>query len=235
MNSYLGELFQSLVVSDAEKFCRPKDLISRIIGNCPGCDSDACFRQVQKDPHSRIQTAREIGNELREINNDISEIARPRPGAAPLRDPSRGAASAAASEDGFWVAVLPFKYNGGNPDIAALAAGLTEDIVTGLTRFSYLRVSALSSTLRYREQAVDVRSVARDLSARYVMTGGLRQAGARLRLAVQLVDASSGVHLWAETDERATCDRKPCSSFRMISYRGLSQQPLIPTASSLIA
>ncbi len=87
--------------------------------------------------------------------------------------------------------------------LTALAEGLTEDIVTGLSRFSYLRVIARGSTLRYADQATDLRVVGKELGARYVMEGSLRQAGAKLRLAVQLVDAVSGAHLWAENYERS--------------------------------
>jgi TolB-like protein/Tfp pilus assembly protein PilF len=108
----------------------------------------------------------------------------------------------ARAEEGFWIAVLPFEYSGANTDLIALAEGLSEDIVTGLSRFSYLRVIARSSTLRYFHMAVDVRAVGRELGARYVMEGSLRQAGPTLRIAVQLVDAGSGAHLWAETYDR---------------------------------
>ncbi len=112
-------------------------------------------------------------------------------------------AGAARADEGFWVAVLPFKYSGGNADLTALADGMTEEVVTGLSRFSYLRVIALGSTARYANQAVDIRSAGKELGARYVMEGSLRQAGARLRVAVQLIDAASGAHLWAETYDRA--------------------------------
>ena len=106
------------------------------------------------------------------------------------------------AEEGFWVAVLPFKYSGSNADLTALAEGLTEEIVTGLSRFSYLKVVSRSSTSRYANESVDVRSAGKQLSARYVMEGSLRQAGTRLRIAAQLVDTSSGAHLWAETYDR---------------------------------
>ncbi len=108
-----------------------------------------------------------------------------------------------ASEEGFWIAVLPFKYRGANAELEALAEGLSEEIVTGLSRFSYLRVIARSSTLRFTEERIDVRAAAKELGARYVMEGSLRQAGTRLRVAVQLVDAVSGSHLWADTYDRA--------------------------------
>jgi adenylate cyclase len=105
-------------------------------------------------------------------------------------------------EEGFWVAVLPFRCTGANADLTALAEGLSEEIVTGLSRFSYLRVIAHSSTLRYSSETADVRAVGKELGARYVMEGSLRQSGPRLRLAVQLVDAGTGAHLWAETYDR---------------------------------
>ncbi len=112
-------------------------------------------------------------------------------------------AGAVRANDGFWVAVLPFKYSAGNADLTVLAEGLTEEIVTGLSRFSYLKVIARGSTSRYANESVDVRSAGKELGARYVMEGSLRQAGSKLRLAVQLVDTVSGTHLWAEKYERA--------------------------------
>ena len=98
--------------------------------------------------------------------------------------------------------MLPFKSSGTATELKALAEGLSEDIVTGLSRFSYLRVIARGSTLRYANQTTDLRTVGKELGARYVMEGSLRQAGTKLRLAVQLVDATTGAHLWAENYER---------------------------------
>jgi len=103
---------------------------------------------------------------------------------------------AARADEGFRVAVLPFKSSGANAEITALAEALTEEIVTGLSRFSYLRVISRTAT-------AGVSSAGRELGARYVMEGSLRQAGAKLRLAVQLVDATTGAHLWAENYERS--------------------------------
>ena len=97
---------------------------------------------------------------------------------------------------------MSFKYIGSNADLTALAEGLTDDIVTGLSKFSYLKVIARSSTARYAREAVDVRTAARDLGSRYVMEGSLRHGGAKIRIAVHLVDATSGAGLWAETYDR---------------------------------
>jgi len=105
-------------------------------------------------------------------------------------------------DEGFSVAVLPFKSSGTAAELNALAEGLSEDIVTGLSRFSYLRVIARGSTMRYANQTTDLRTVGKELGARYVMEGTLRHVSRKLRLAVQLVDATTGAHLWAENYER---------------------------------
>jgi adenylate cyclase len=108
-----------------------------------------------------------------------SQVVMAVPASRPGADPGSGAARA---EEGFWVAVLPFRYSGSSAELKALAEGLTEDIVTGLSRFSYLKVIARSSTSRYASGGVDIRSAGKELGARYVMEGSLRQAGARLFL-----------------------------------------------------
>jgi len=159
-------------------------------------------RCLRKKPDDRFPTAREAAEALRNLPNRPASVAPAPPPVAgtPALLPSTGARS---KERGFWVAVLPFKHRGAEPGVLALAEGLSEDIVTGLSRFSYLRVIARSSTSRYSGEGLDVRSVGQELGARYVMDGSVRQAGSTLRLAVQLVDASSGAHLWAETYNRS--------------------------------
>jgi len=110
------------------------------------------------------------------------------------------------------VAVLPFKSGSGNADLAALAEGLTDDIVTGMSRFPYLKVVARSSTARYAANTsgehVAAQSAGQQLGARYVIEGNLRLAGTTLRLTVQLVDTESGAHVWAETYQRAFAPEK---------------------------
>ena len=148
---------------------------------------------MEKDRDRRFQSARDIAFNLLEQSSPV--------GSTSARESDTDSAQVLADE-GFWVAVLPFNYAGGNTDLAALADGLSQDIVTGLSCFSYLKVIARSSTSRYVNKAVDVRTAGRELGARYVMEGNLRQAGGKLRLAVQLVDAATGAHLWAESYER---------------------------------
>src|SRR5687768_352881 len=86
---------------------------------------------------------------------------------------------ATRAEEGFWVAVLPFRYGGNNADLTVLAEALGEEIVTGLSRFSYLRVIGRGSTAKYSSASADVRAVGSELGARYVMEGSLRQAGTK--------------------------------------------------------
>jgi TolB-like protein len=113
----------------------------------------------------------------------------------------------ARSEDGFWIAVLPFKVSDADADLTDCAMALVEEIVTGLSRFSYLRVISLSSTSQYAGKSVDVRAAGKELGARYVIEGSLRHAGPRVRIAAQLVDCNSGAHLWAETYDRPFCSQ----------------------------
>jgi TolB-like protein/Tfp pilus assembly protein PilF len=166
----------------------PRDL-GRLIRRC-----------LEKDTRDRLQSARDLYNELKALRGEFASAA-----TAPATSRAMAPADSGATraEEGFWVAVLPFKYSGNVAELAALAEGLTEDIVTGLSRFSYLRVIARSSTSRFANESVDVRTAGKELGARYVMEGSLRQAGPALRISVQLVDAGSGAHLWAETYNRS--------------------------------
>jgi non-specific serine/threonine protein kinase len=107
------------------------------------------------------------------------------------------------AEQGFWVAVLPFRLAGTNAEVTALADGLTEEIVAGMSRFPWLRVISHGATKQYADRATDPRAVGEELGARYVLDGSLRLAGPRLRIAVQLVDAANGAQLWSETYERS--------------------------------
>ena len=100
------------------------------------------------------------------------------------------------------VAVLPFTNMSGDPEQEFFSDGLSEDIITKLSRFKDLFVIARNSTFQYKGKAVDVRDVARELGARYVLEGSVRKAGTSLRVTAQLLDASDGTHLWAETYDR---------------------------------
>jgi adenylate cyclase len=101
------------------------------------------------------------------------------------------------------VAVLPFENLSREPDQEYFSDGLTEGIITALSRFKDLFVIARNSTFRYKAQAVDVRQLNKELGARYVLEGSVQKAGETLRVTAQLLDAKDGTHLWAETYDRA--------------------------------
>ena len=100
------------------------------------------------------------------------------------------------------VAVLPFENLSEDPKQEYFSDGLTDDIITALSRFKDLFVIARNSTFRYKGQAVDVRQLNRELGARYVLEGSVQKAGTTLRVTAQLLDAKDGTHLWAESYDR---------------------------------
>jgi len=96
------------------------------------------------------------------------------------------------------IAVLPFRNMSGEPEQEYFADGMVDDIITALSRFRSLFVIARNSSFAYKDRAVDVKQVGRELGVRYVLEGGVRKAADRLRITGQLIDASTGAHLWAD-------------------------------------
>jgi TolB-like protein/cytochrome c-type biogenesis protein CcmH/NrfG len=104
------------------------------------------------------------------------------------------------------IAVLPFQNMSHDPEQEYFADGLTEDIITGLSRQRWFFVIARNSSFTYKGAAVDVREVAGQLGVRYVLEGSVRKAANRVRVTGQLIDASNGNHLWAEKYDRELAD-----------------------------
>ena len=109
---------------------------------------------------------------------------------------------AAESPTGPSIALLPFVNLSGDTEQNYFSDGITEDIIAGLSRFRQLFVIARNSSFQYRDRTVDVRQVARELGVRFVVEGSVRKAGTHLRVTVQLVEAATGKHLWAEKFDR---------------------------------
>ena len=118
--------------------------------------------------------------------------------AAASPDGREGETSALALPDRPSIAVLAFDNMSDDPDQEYFADGISEDLITSLSRIRWLFVIARNSTFVYKHRAVDVKQVARELGIRYVLEGSVRRAGKRLRITAQLVDAATGGHLWAE-------------------------------------
>jgi len=96
------------------------------------------------------------------------------------------------------IAVLPFQNMSGDPEQEYFADGMVEEIITALSRIRWLFVIARNSSFTYKGQAVDVKQVGRELGVRYLLEGSVRKAGERVRITAQLIDAVTGVHLWAD-------------------------------------
>jgi adenylate cyclase len=96
------------------------------------------------------------------------------------------------------IAVMPFDNLSGDPQQDYFAEGVVEEIITAMSRFRHLFVIARNSSFTYKGRAVDVKQVGRELGVRYVLVGSVRKAGNRVRIAGQLVDATTGAHLWAD-------------------------------------
>lgn len=104
------------------------------------------------------------------------------------------------------VAVLPFDNMSGDAEEEYFADGVVEDIITALSRFKDFAVIARNSSFVYKGRAVDVREVSRQLGVRYLLEGSVRRAGTRLRITAQLIDATTGNHLWADRFDGALED-----------------------------
>jgi adenylate cyclase len=104
------------------------------------------------------------------------------------------------------IAVLPFTNMSGDPQQEYFADGMTEDIITELSRFRSLLVIARNSSFSYKGRSPKIQDVGRELGVRYVVEGSVRRTGNRLRVTAQLVEAASGVHIWADRFDREMAD-----------------------------
>ena len=135
-----------------------------------------------------LDRARELLSLNDEILSSVGSGARPQDGS-----PAGGSRAADLPS----IVVLPFQNLSDEPrDI--LAAGVVDGIVAGLSRISWLVVMARGSIIGYRDRTIDVRQIGRELNVRYVLQGSVRQAGARVRITVQLLEAETRKHLWAK-------------------------------------
>jgi adenylate cyclase len=104
------------------------------------------------------------------------------------------------------IAVLPFENMSGDPEQEYFADGMVEEIITALSRFKSLFVIARNSSFTFKGKAVDVKEVGRKLGVRYVLEGSVRKASGKVRITGQLIDATTGAHIWADRFERDLAD-----------------------------
>ena len=127
-------------------------------------------------------------------------------GVPSLRPSCKAAAAPLALPDKPSVAVLPFTNMSGDTEQEFVSDGIAEDVITALSRYPSLFVIARNSTFTYKGRAVEVKQVGRELGVRYVLEGSLRKAGKRIRVTAQLVEASTGNHVWADRYDRDLAD-----------------------------
>jgi TolB-like protein/class 3 adenylate cyclase len=142
---------------------------------------------------------------LKNIVHPVRAYAVVRKGPGPAARASR-TGPGAVSPPRLSIVVLPFANLSGDPEQDYFVDGLTENLTTDLARTTSLSVIARNSAFSYQGKAIDVRQVGRELNVRYVLEGSVQRSGGRLRVNVQLVDAESGQHLWAERFEKPAAD-----------------------------
>ncbi|GIQ78387.1 adenylate/guanylate cyclase domain-containing protein [Bradyrhizobium sp. ma5] len=145
------------------------------------------------------QTVKNIARPIRVFRIHLESSAR-----SATDHPSAAAAPVVAKKPS--IAVLPLVNMSGDPEQEFFADGLTEDIITELSRFHDLLVISRNSTFVYKGKAVKVQDVAKEFAVDYVLEGSVRKAGGRIRVTVQLIDAEADRHVWAERYDRELAD-----------------------------
>src|SRR5208337_4185168 len=175
------------------------------------CLSEDAYRQVR----ARLDLAvsdlgqkdlKNIAEPVRVYSLQVGLPAQPKPAAPAEPAKAEPPAPRLALPDKPSIAVLAFQNMSGDAEQEYFVDGMVEDITTGLSRIRWLFVIARNSSFTYKGRAVDVRQVGRELGVRYVLEGGVRKAGARLRITAQLIEAETGAHLWADRFDGALED-----------------------------
>lgn len=163
------------------------------------CKAPLGFRQFQSVDLSRWRGGE--GAELTALLEAIASTATP---AQAERKSTESASAAAPSQ--FSVCVLPFVNMSGDPEQEYFSDGITEDIITDLSKVSALLVIARNTAFTFKGKVMDVKEVARALDVTHVMEGSVRKAGDRVRITAQLIDAATGGHVWADRYDRDLTD-----------------------------
>jgi len=193
-------LFECLTGHPAFQGETVSDVIARVLEREPDWEAlpasaptrlrDLMQRCLTKDVAER---PRDIGDLRRELSAIAQQLSSP------------GARSAAAA-DLPSLAVLYFDNLSNDPESEYFCAGITEDILTDLSKIKGLRVASRNAVVRYRGAPADLPKVAADLGVKSVLEGSVRRAGDRVRITAQLINASNGFHLWAERYDRTLAD-----------------------------
>ena len=170
--------------------------VRRIRPEMPEAFDRLVLRCLEKNPERRIQTARDVYNELDAIKTSGES------GASAAETPAAGPGATRECR----VAVLPFANMSADPDQEYFCDGMAEEVINALAHVEGLQVAARTSAFAFKGQNRDVREIGRLLDVGSVLEGSVRRAGARLRITAQLVRVADGMHLWSERFDRQPDD-----------------------------
>jgi adenylate cyclase len=199
-----------IIVDDNDIFGDGVNIAARLEGIAePGgvCISDDAQRQIRGKVDTAFedmgtQNLKNIAEPIRAWRLRLNAIG----SAAVPMEPVVESTPAPALPDKPSIAVLPFENMSGDPEQEYFADGMVEEIITALSRFKWLFVIARNSSFTFKGRAVDIKEVGRRLGVRYVLEGSVRKASGKVRITGQLVDAVTGVHIWADRFERDLTD-----------------------------
>ena len=195
---HLGDV---MVESDGDLMGDGVNIAARLEGIAePGgiCLSNSAYDQVRDKVSEQFADLgdQELKNIARPVR--VYRIEPKTPSAAAAPDPAK---PGLALPDKPSIAVLPFQNMSGDSEQDYFCDGMVEDIITGLSRIRWLFVIARNSSFAYKGKSPDIRAVGRELGVRYVLEGSVRKVGNRVRITGQLIDATTGAHIWADRFE----------------------------------
>ena len=193
-----------IIIADDDIFGDGVNIAVRLEGIAePGgiCISDDAHRQVRGKVDLSFedigaQSLRNIAEPMRVWRIEINSLTTPKVSTSSLPNDGEPLALSESS-----IAVLPFQNMSGDLDQDYFADGMVDEITTALSRFKSLFVIARNSSFTYKGKVVDIKQVGRELGVRYVLEGSVRKAAGRVRIIGQLIDATTGMHLWADRFE----------------------------------
>jgi TolB-like protein/class 3 adenylate cyclase/Tfp pilus assembly protein PilF len=197
----IGVHVGDIIIDDNDIFGDGVNIAARLEGIAdPGgiCISDDAYRQIRGKTEIAYD---DLGHQtLKNISEPMRAWRARSSGAAAAMQPLKVEPSSPSLvlPDKPSIAVLPFSNMSGDAEQEYFADGMVEDIITALSRMTWLFVIARNSSFTYKGKAVDIKQVGRELGVRYVLEGSVRKAGNRVRITGQLIDASNGTHLWAD-------------------------------------
>ena len=191
-----------IIIDDNDIFSDGVNIAARLEGIAePGgiCMSDDAYRQIRGKVEIvcddlGLQSLKNIVEPMRAWRAQLG-------GQSAAKAPQVSSASqtpALTLSDKPSIAVLPFQNMSGDPEQEYFADGIVEDIITALSRFKSLFVIARNSSFTYKGKAVDIKQVGRELGVRYILEGSVRKAAEKVRITGQLIDTTTGAHLWAD-------------------------------------